>query len=330
MVGGDAVEDRLGPDRPDSSRVWCFDSNTVSLTRCRRRRLEGGGFRDDFRAKGRPIGRRVSHYVGVLLSQDEVGPVELEGRDGSSPFFLVCDHAGRLIPRALESLGLSEEQLDRHIAWDIGAAGVARRLAEALGAPAILQRYSRLVIDCNRPLDSAESIARRSERTDVPGNADVGPSESEERARAIFWPYHDEIRARLDRRAAGGRPTVLVAMHSFTPVFLDRARQWHAGVLYNRDARLGGQLLRALRDEGDLVVGDNEPYAAGDLTDYTIVHHGERRGLLHVEVEIRQDLIADARGQDAWAARLARLLPLALVACEGVEGSPAPRPSPEE
>jgi predicted N-formylglutamate amidohydrolase len=266
----------------------------------------------------------------VLLSKDEVAPVEVGGREGSSPFFLVCDHAGRLIPSALESLGLSDEQLDRHIAWDIGAAAVARRLAGELGATAILQRYSRLVIDCNRPLDAADSIVRRSEMTDVPGNTDLAPSRSEERARAIFWPYHDEIRARLDRRAAEGRSTVLVAMHSFTPVFLDRARQWHAGVLYNRDARLGRQLLRVLRDEGDLVVGDNEPYAAGDLTDYTIVHHGEGRGLLHVEIEIRQDLITDARGQDAWAARLARLLPRALAAHEATESSPVPRPSPGE
>jgi predicted N-formylglutamate amidohydrolase len=267
----------------------------------------------------------------VLLSKDEVAPVEATtGGDGASPFLLVCDHAGRLIPRALESLGLPEEQLGRHIAWDIGAAGVARGLAEALGASAILQRYSRLVIDCNRPLEAADSIVRRSERTDVPGNADLGPSESEERARAIFWPYHEEIQARLDRRAVEGRPTVLVAMHSFTPVFLDRARQWHAGVLYNRDARLGRQLLRLLRDEGDLVVGDNEPYAAGDLTDYTIIRHGERRGLLHVEIEIRQDLISDARGQDAWAARLGRLLPRALATCQGVESPPAPSPSPRE
>ena len=266
----------------------------------------------------------------MLLSKDEVGPVEATAREGSSPFLLVCDHAGRLIPRALESLGLPEEQLDRHIAWDIGAAAVTRRLAEALGASAVLQRYSRLVIDCNRPLDAADSIVRRSERTDVPRNADLGPAESEERARAIFWPYHEEIEARLDRRAAEGFPTVLVAMHSFTPVFLDRARQWHAGVLYNRDTRLGRRLSRLLRDEGDLVVGDNEPYAASDLGDYTIVHHGERRGLLHVEIEIRQDLIGDARGQDDWAARLGRLLPRALTTCEDLESAQPPRPSAGE
>jgi len=260
---------------------------------------------------------RLGHHVRVLLSKDEVGPVEVVAGDGASPFFLVCDHAGRLIPRALGALGLSEEHLDRHIAWDIGAAAVTRRLAEALGASAILQRYSRLVIDCNRPPDAADSIVRRSERTEVPGNAGVSPPAAEQRAREIFWPYHDEIRARLDRRALEGRPTILVAMHSFTPVFLDRPRAWHAGVLYNRDARFGRELLRALGGDGDLVVGDNEPYAAGDLTDYTIVHHGERRGLLHVEVEIRQDLISDAGGQGAWAARLARLLPVALASCEG-------------
>ncbi len=178
----------------------------------------------------------------------------------------------------------------------------------------MLQRYSRLVIDCNRPLDAADSIAPRSERTVIPGNQDVGAGAAEERARAIFHPYHDDIRSALDQRQAMGRPTVLVAMHSFTPVFLDEARPWHVGVLYNRDARVARPLLRALRDEGDLVVGDNEPYAVSDATDYSIVNHGERRGLPHVELEIRQDLIATAQGQDAWAERLARLLPAAIQA----------------
>jgi len=209
-------------------------------------------------------------------------------------------------------LGLSEDQLASHIAWDVGAAGVARRLGAALGAYTVCQRFSRLVIDCNRPLDAADSIAPRSERTLIPGNLSVGPDAARERAREIFHPYHDEIRRALDERAAEGRPTILVAMHSFTPVFLDVARPWHAGVLYNRDSRLAQPLLRAFRDEGDLVVGDNEPYAASELTDYSIVHHGERRGLPHVELEIRQDLIVDGRGQDGWAERLARLLPVAL------------------
>jgi len=247
-----------------------------------------------------------------LLSPDEIGPLEVQGRDGPSPFFIVCDHAGRLIPRGLGNLGLADDQLDRHIAWDIGAAGVARRLGAALGAHTVLQRYSRLVIDCNRPLDAPDSIAAISERTVIPGNQGVGAAAAEQRAAAIFHPYHDEIRRALDARHASGQPTVLVAVHSFTPVFMDVPRPWHAGVLYAQDGRLATPLLAALRAEGDLVVGDNQPYAASAQTDYSIIVHGERRGLPHVELEIRQDLIADQQGQEAWARRLAGLLPVAL------------------
>jgi len=247
----------------------------------------------------------------MLLSADEGAPFEVLERDGPSSFFIVCDHAGRLIPRALGMLGLTDGDLARHIAWDIGAAGVARRLAAALGAHAVLQRYSRLVIDCNRPLSAPDSIAARSERTDVPGNRDVEAAAAQARAQAVFHPYHDEIRAALDRRAARGQPTVLIAVHSFTPVYLDVPRAWHAGVLYHRDARLAHTLLAALRAGGELVVGDNQPYTASAHTDYSIIEHGERRGFPYVELEIRQDLIADEQGQTAWAQRLARLLPAA-------------------
>ncbi len=122
----------------------------------------------------------------MLLSQDDVAPLEVQGRDGPSPFLIICDHAGRLIPRSLGDLGLPEAELERHIAWDIGAAGVARRLGTALGAHTVWQRYSRLVIDCNRPLDAPDSIARRSENVVIPGNQDVAPAAAEARARAIF------------------------------------------------------------------------------------------------------------------------------------------------
>jgi predicted N-formylglutamate amidohydrolase len=251
----------------------------------------------------------------VLLADDEVAPLGVQNGDRGddrSPFLIICDHAGRLIPRSLGALGLPAGELERHIAWDIGAGGVARRLGAALGAHTVWQRYSRLVIDCNRPLDAPDSVARRSENTVIPGNQDVGPAAAEERARAIFHPYHDEIRRTLDRRQAEGSLTVLVAMHSFTPVFLEVPRPWHVGVLYNRDSRVARPLLQALRDEGDLVVGDNQPYAVGDLTDYSVVNHGEGRRIPHVEIEIRQDLIADERGQEAWAKRFARLLPLVI------------------
>lgn len=248
----------------------------------------------------------------LLLSSDDVPAVAVQGRDGPSPFFIVCDHAGRRVPRSLGSLGLSDEQLSRHIAWDLGAGELARRLGALLGAHTVWQRYSRLVIDCNRPLGAPDSIAARSETTDIPGNQQVAPEAAEARANEIFRPYHDEIQRALAARAAAGRPTFLVSVHSFTPVFLGVARSWHAGVLSLRDRRMAEPLLNALRDEGDLEIGDNQPYSAGDVTDYTIVHHGEGRALPHVELEIRQDLIASGQGQDTWAARLARLLPTAI------------------
>ena len=248
---------------------------------------------------------------GTLLKEGEARPFEVAGRGGRSPFVLGCDHAGRGMPRALGSLGLGAKELASHIAWDIGAGGVARRLAAALNAVVIWQRYSRLVIDCNRPLEAADSIVTRSERTPIPGNQNLGPAEAASRAREIFHPYHDQIQLELEGRRAAGRPTIFVAMHSFTPVFMDVARPWQVGVLYNRDARLAEPLLELLRREGDLTVGRNEPYAASDETDFSLVQHGERRSIPHVELEIRQDLISNEAGQIAWAKRLARLLTVA-------------------
>jgi predicted N-formylglutamate amidohydrolase len=244
----------------------------------------------------------------VLLSSEEVAPFDVQGDQGRSPFFFVCDHAGRRIPRALGTLGLSAEDLVRHIAWDLGAVGVARGLSAALEACVVWQQYSRLVIDCNRPPGAVDSIVPVSDRTNIPGNQGLPPGAAEERAREIFHPYHAEIRRRLDQRSARGLPTVLVAVHSFTPEYQGVARPWHVGVLHGRDKRLALPLMHALHDEGDLVVGDNQPYALGDLTDYSILNHGERRAIPHVEIEIRQDLLADEAGQRAWAERLARVL----------------------
>lgn len=246
-----------------------------------------------------------------LLAADEPHPVISLRPGGASDFVLVADHAGLLVPRALGTLGVSDAERARHIGWDIGIEGVTRALADALDAPAVMQRYSRLVIDCNRQPGLPSSIPVVSEATAILGNEGLSPAEAEARRVAIFEPYHAAIMALLDRRAAAGQRTVLISMHSFTPVYLGVARPMHAGVLYNRDARLALQLLRLLRAEADLVVGDNEPYRVSDTSDYAIPVHGEKRGLPHVEIEIRQDLIAEPPGQAAWAARLARLLPLA-------------------
>ena len=249
-----------------------------------------------------------------LLAADEPAPFEVRSGSALSPYLVTGDHAGKRLPRALGTLGLSDMELERHIAWDIGVLGVARRLAELLDAFLITQTYSRLAIDCNRPLDAPTSIVTQSEHTIVPGNQAVSAAEAEERARSIFHPYHDRITHELDRRERAGQPAILIAMHSFTPRFKGVDRPWHAGVLYNRDPRVSRALLELLRREPALVVGDNQPYSVSDLSDYSVVHHGERRAVPHVEFEIRQDLIADEAGQHAWAERLARLLPLACAA----------------
>ena len=243
-----------------------------------------------------------------LLDDDEAAPVRVLRESGGSPFFLAADHAGRTIPRRLGTLGLPEGERARHIAWDIGIAGVTERLSAALDATAVFQPYSRLVIDCNRGPGVDSSIPIVSETTEIPGNRDLSSDERAARQREIFEPYHARIQALLDARAGAGRRTILVAMHSFTPVFKGIARPMHVGVLYNRDPRLARILLALLRAEGDLQIGDNAPYSVSDSTDYAIPVHGERRGLAHAEIELRQDLIADAAGQESWAARLSRVL----------------------
>ena len=247
--------------------------------------------------------------VITLLGADDPAPFQLHRAHGTSPLVLVADHAGQAIPRRLGDLGLSQAERDRHIGWDIGIAGVTERLSEILDAFAILQTYSRLVIDCNRPLSVEGSIVASSDGTPVPANQDISEDEKVARALEIFAPYHARITQQLDLRSVGPQAPVLIAMHSFTPVFGGVARPWHAGVLYHRDTRLAHALLAALRAEPGLVVGDNEPYAISDVSDYAVPVHGEQRGLLHVELEIRQDLIADAQGQHEWAERLARILP---------------------
>jgi predicted N-formylglutamate amidohydrolase len=243
----------------------------------------------------------------LLLSGGDVPPVSEFNTAGRSPFFLTCDHYGRLIPRALGDLGLPESELKRHIGWDIGIAGVAESLSKQLDAHLIVQRYSRLVIDCNRPPDVASSIPRISEATTVPGNEGISSEAAALRRAEIFDPYHRRIDGIIDQRRSAGQPTVLVSLHSFTPVYAGIARPWHIGTLYQRDIHLPPLLLKLLRAEGDLVVGDNEPYAVSDDTDYTIPVHAEARGLMNTGIEIRQDLISDPAGEKAWANRLARI-----------------------
>ncbi|MBU6464335.1 MAG: N-formylglutamate amidohydrolase [Bradyrhizobium sp.] len=246
----------------------------------------------------------ASGDTSLLLDESDVPPVLELNAAGHSPFLLTCDHYGRLIPRMLGDLRLPESELTRHIAWDIGIAGVAETLSKHLDAHLVAQRYSRLVIDCNRPPCVASSIPIISEATTIPGNEGISRDAAALRRTQIFEPYHWRIDEVLDQRLAAGRPAVLVSLHSFTPVYAGIARPWHVGTLYHRDTRLP---LKLFRSQGDLVVGDNEPYAVSDETDYTIPVHGEARGLMNSGIEIRQDLIGDQAGQHQWAERLARI-----------------------
>jgi predicted N-formylglutamate amidohydrolase len=243
-----------------------------------------------------------------LLAADEPPALSVERPDGVSEFLLVCDHASRRLPRALDKLGLSETELSSHIAWDIGAGGVARMLAERLDATLVLQNYSRLVIDCNRPLAAADSIPGRSEWVQIAANEQLGAAEVAARSAEIFEPYHAGLRGILDQRQRERRPTLLVALHSFTPSYRGESRPWHIGLMYRHDSRMAAALLKLLRRDERLQVGDNQPYSISDDSDYTLPQHGESRGLAHVGVEIRQDLIADEAGQKTWAGRLASLL----------------------
>ena len=245
---------------------------------------------------------------GAWLAADDPPPFEAVNLDGASPWVLVCDHASNRVPRRLAGLGLDPAELERHIAWDIGAAAVARRLSGSLEAALFLSGYSRLVIDCNRPLAAPDAIAPVSDGTVVPANQGITRAEAEARAAALFWPYHRAIAAHLDRRDSVGRPTALLAIHSFTPVMKGFVRPWHIAVTWHRDRRLPALLLRELRRDPALLVGDNEPYAVRPEGDYAIPVHGEARGLPCALIEMRQDLVGTEKGQAEWAARLAAIL----------------------
>ena len=252
----------------------------------------------------------TSVLSGRLIARDEPAPTVIERVGGASPMLLIADHAGNLVPRSLQQLGLPQSELDRHIGIDIGILGVCRKLSELLDATLIHQRYSRLVIDCNRHPQYESAFAAVSDQTRVPGNADLTVAEAAQRITEIFMPYHAAIASELGRRRENKRLTALIAMHSFTPhhKVLSTARPWPIAILFNRDTRIAHRLIRALRDEAGLNVGVNEPYKVDEESDYAVPVHGEQRGIPVVEIEIRQDLIVAVEDQKKWATLLAPVL----------------------
>ncbi|PTW61347.1 putative N-formylglutamate amidohydrolase [Breoghania corrubedonensis] len=252
-----------------------------------------------------------------LLRDGDCAPFAMENPGSTSPIFLTSDHAGRAIPKRLGSLGLSQEDRGKHVAYDIGIYGVTTRIAQALKATYIYQPYSRLVIDCNRLPGNAQSVAPVSDGVRVPGNVDLAQADIEARQNEILMPYQDAIARTLDEREAAALPTLFFAMHSCTPVMGSMPpRPWHIGVMAVDDWRIGDELIALLEKETDFCIGRNQPYEINPATDYTVPVHAIARRLPYVEIEIRQDLIGEENGQREWAALLSDIFPRAIANSE--------------
>lgn len=239
-----------------------------------------------------------------LLGKDEPAPALLINAAGQSPFLITGDHAGNAIPRTLADLGLPEADRRRHIAWDIGVQALGTALAAALDAPFIFQPYSRLVIDCNRDPAHPDAAPPIADGSAIPGNTALAPTCLAARIAAIHAPYHERVAAALTHRAAAGHPTILLALHSFTPQLGGLSRPWHAGILHEAgETDFARALLAALSARPDFIIGDNEPYRM-DSTDYSIPYHAYPRHIPYAEIEIRQDLIAAPEGVLRWSQTL--------------------------
>ena len=243
--------------------------------------------------------------MGGSLLEGEEAPVVLVNGGGRSPYVLICEHASNRLPKALGTLGLAESELQRHIAWDIGAEKVARLLSRLIEAPLVLQRYSRLAYDCNRPPDSADAMPAISETTRIPGNLNLSPADRLARISEIYRPFHAAIADLLDRRAAEGTRSIVVTIHSFTPVYKGTPRAVELGILHDRDTGLSAKLIGSFPGVDARL---NEPYGPEDGVLHTLDLHAAPRRLQHVMIEMRNDLISHERGQGEWAERLSASL----------------------
>lgn len=235
-----------------------------------------------------------------LLGPDDPAPVETLNSSSEVPCIISCDHASRAVPAVLEQLGLPPEAFDLHIASDLGAGELTRRVATRLGVAAVLCGYSRLVVDCNRYLDDQTAFRDVSDGHLIPGNRNLTQQDRDARTDSIRRPYHAEIAAQLAQRTSAEVAPGIISIHSFTPRMDGFERPWHIGVLWDKDPRFALPLLEYFASQPGLVVGDNEPYSGRHPADFTIDHHGERSGLPCVSLEIRQDLLATEAGIERW------------------------------
>ena len=240
-----------------------------------------------------------------LLVPDDPHPLEFINETSAREIVLICEHAGRSIPKSLDDLGLSDEDLHRHIAYDIGAKQVATMMAEQLNAPLVLQNYSRLVIDCNRPVYAEDVIPERSDATEIPGNFNLDAESRQHRIDEIYTPFHDAVSALLDQNQ---RSTVL-AIHSFTPVLNHETRPWDLAFLYRKDTKTSQALADAVRQiDPNCNIGMNKPYTIEDSTDWFVPYHGEGRGLAHSLIEIRNDHLDTEENCRYWVALLSEAI----------------------
>lgn len=244
----------------------------------------------------------------TLIGPEDPPPYQVLNPAAGGSVVLTADHAGNAVPAALDRLGVDDQVLHRHVGWDIGIHDVTSRVATALDAVAVAGCYSRLVVDLNRDPGDPSAMPALSDGTRVPGNENLSLSAREARLAAIFRPYHEQVETVVEARLAAGTVPALVSLHSFTPVFAGHERPWHVGVLWAHDARIAGPLLERFRAQGDLVVGDNEPYSMRDPHGYTVETHAIPRGLPYVLIEIRQDLIDTPRGAAEWSDRVTNAL----------------------
>jgi len=243
-----------------------------------------------------------------LIGRDDPPPFVILHEHGAAPALVICDHASRAFPRGMKRLGLPELPSWQHIAWDIGAGELARGLANALDAPAVLAGYSRLIVDCNRKPEDPEAFRLESDGWVVPGNASLGELERRTRLACFFDPYHEAIAAMLAGFRRRNVVPMVISVHTFTPEMAGTVRPWHIGVLWDKDESSARRLIAGLRRVEGLVVGDNQPYSGKHPSDYTIDHHAEQAGLPHVCIEVRQDTLESPAGVERWVRLLGRLL----------------------
>lgn len=252
-------------------------------------------------------GTEKSLQVDTLLSADEPAAFALQNAEAVAPILLVCDHASRRFPSSLGTMGLDPAARRCHLAWDIGAGELTRRLAESLGATAVLCEYSRLIVDCNRQLQDPGAFLEFGDGIVIPGNRSIQSADQTRRANEIYWSYHNAITRELERLAEHGIRPVFVSIHSFTPVMKSIPRPWEIGVLWDLDRVIAEIFIQDFREEG-FVVGDNEPYSGKAPEDFTIDNHAESRGLSHVGIEIRQDLLHHETGIARMAAIMHKII----------------------